>query len=469
MFSKKLKLFSLSLALTYAATAWADINSDLTTYFNGLGLDSNVTAPQAYKGQQAGYYTGGSIFARNSVRDVQIANIQLPSYNAGCGGIDLFGGGFSFINADALVGMMKNVLNNAKGYAFNLAMESATPEIANTMKYITDMANKVNQANVNSCETAASLVGSVWPRTNEAQRHVCADIGANKGLFDDYAAARQGCGKGGQMSNTLREGLKDDKFKNLVLDNGNLAWKAIQQNSFLQKDTQLAELFMSLSGSIIIRKNGNDDNATNQISILLSVASRDTLIKALLYGDNADIWHCDTTDENGCLNPQKTTVTINPNNALQTRVKEILNRIVDKIYADQPLVKDELGLLNSTRLPVYKMLNVQAAFSRDKSIVNVADYADVIATDILFQYLNESLMVVQTSAGSLQYPAEILSQFQKQVDKSLEAVRAAQGNAYKQVNLSLQMIQNTQAIEQMLAGQLSTELASTISWARGLH
>ena len=469
LFKKTFFFFLFLMQLGVSANTLADVSNDLNHYFNSLGFEANVTSPQVYKGQQAGYYTGGSIFARSSVRDLQIANVQLPSFSAGCGGIDLFMGGLSFIKADQMVTMMKEILNNSAGYAFNLAMESATPEIANTMKYITDMANKVNQANVNSCETAAALVGSVWPKTQEAQRHVCADIGANKGLFDDYAAARQGCGKNGQMSSTLREGLKDDKFKNLILDNGNLAWKAILQNSFLQHDTQLAELFMSLSGSIIITKNGNDDNASNQIRIIASIADRDTLIRALLYGDNTDMWHCDTTDENGCLNPQKTTITIAREQALQTRVKSLLEGMVNKIYADKALTNEEIGLLNATRLPIYKMLNVQAAFSRDKSIVNVGDYADIIATDILFHYLNESLTVVQTSAGSLQYPAEILDHFEKQIDKALAAVRSAQGNAYQQVNLSLQLIQNTQAIEQLLAGQLSSELAGTISWARGLH
>ncbi|CAM4390678.1 MAG: hypothetical protein LEGION0398_MBIBDBAK_00166 [Legionellaceae bacterium] len=462
------KLISFLIGLFVCSPAFSDVNSDLNNYFNNLGLDANVTSPQAYQGQQAGYYTGGSLFARSSVRDIQMANIQLPSYSAGCGGIDLFSGGFSFVNTDALIDMMKNVLNNSTGYAFNLAMESATPEIANTMKYIMDMANKVNQANINSCETSAALVGSIWPKTHEAQRHVCADIGTNKGIFKDYAASRQACGSG-QMGEILEKGARDDKYKNLVLDNGNLAWKAILQNGFLQQDKELAALFMSLSGSIIISKNGNNDDAPNQIRILASLTHRESLIKALLYGDTTEMWQCDTFEENGCLNPKKATMTISKENALNTRVKTLLNSMVDKIYADKPLSAEEIGLLNSTRIPVYKMLNVQSAFSRDKSIINVGEYADVIATDILFSYLNESLQVIQTSASALQYPSDILTQFQQQVDNALSSVRRAEDNAYQQVNLSLQLIQNTQAIEQLLSGQLSSELASTLSWARGLH
>ncbi len=108
--------------------------------------------------------TGGSLFVRNRVRTVQLAHVTLPSFRSGCGGIDLFTGGFSFINSQNLVSSMKNILNNTAGYAFNLALESATPEIANAMKYMNTLANDVNRMNINSCEMSAGLVGSVWPK-----------------------------------------------------------------------------------------------------------------------------------------------------------------------------------------------------------------------------------------------------------------------------------------------------------------
>ncbi|MEM2160763.1 MAG: conjugal transfer protein TraH, partial [Candidatus Nitrosotenuis sp.] len=141
-------------------SVWADINNDLTNFFDNLGFSNNVTGTNAYQGQQAGYYTGGSLYARNSVRDVQIAQIDLPSFRSGCGGIDLYTGGFSFVNSQELINTMQNIMNNAVGYSFNLALESATPEIANSMKYFNTLASQVNQFNINSCETAAGLVGT---------------------------------------------------------------------------------------------------------------------------------------------------------------------------------------------------------------------------------------------------------------------------------------------------------------------
>jgi conjugative transfer pilus assembly protein TraH len=455
------------LFLLLSIAAKAGINEELSHYFNALGFSSNVTSPHVYQGQQAGFYTGGSIFARNSVRNVQIAEVELPSFRSGCGGIDLFTGGFSFINSKELVNSMKNILNNTAGYAFNLALESATPEIANAMKYMNTLAAEVNRLNINSCEMAAGLVGSLWPRTHEAQQQICQDIGSSQGIFTDYAAARQGCGAGGQMSATLNRA--QGPYKNVVLKNVNLVWKALQQNDFLRGDPALAEFFMSLSGTVILSNPGNSDTSPQRYKLLASLASDQSLLKALLHGGQARLYHCDDSGPDQCLNPTLQTVTVLPANALGAQVRTLLQNMVDKIYTDTPLSPAEVGLLNATRLPVYKMLNVQAAFIGAKSVLDVVDYADVIATDILFQYLEESLSVIRTNSSSLPYPEALLTAFFQGITQARSSVRDAKQSAYTQVTMSAQLIQQTQALEQMLAGSLSSEFNHTLQWANTLR
>jgi conjugative transfer pilus assembly protein TraH len=444
--------------------AVAGINEDLGSYFKALGFSSNITAPHAYQGQTAGFYTGGSVFARNSVRNTQIAHIDLPSFRSGCGGIDLFTGGFSFINSKELVNSMKNILNNTAGYAFNLALESATPEIANAMKYMNTLAGEVNRLNINSCETAAGLVGSMWPKTHAAQQQICQDIGSSQGIFSDYAAARQGCGPGGQLTATLNRA--QGPYKDLALKNVNVAWKALQQNDFLKSDMQLAEFFMSLSGTVIFNNPGNNDTSSHQYKVLSSLAADNSLLKALLHGGQARIYRCDNTD---CLNPTVQTLSITPRQALGTQVKVLLESMVDKIYTDSPLSIEEIGLLNATRLPVYKMLNVQAAFMGGKSVLDVMDYADVIATDILFQYLDESLSVMRTSSSSLPYPETLMASFFQGTSIARKSVMDAKQSAYTHVTMAAQLIQQTQALEQMLAGSLSSQLNNTLQWASTLR
>src|ERR1700720_1251727 len=115
MMKRTIKLIIMAFILFNSAHA--GINQDLNDYFNKLGFSSNVTSASAYHGQSAGYYSGGSLVARNVVRDVQIAQIDLPSYRSGCGGIDLYAGGISFIKADELISTLKNILNSAAAYS----------------------------------------------------------------------------------------------------------------------------------------------------------------------------------------------------------------------------------------------------------------------------------------------------------------------------------------------------------------
>jgi conjugative transfer pilus assembly protein TraH len=417
--------------------ALADVNGDLNSFFDGLGMATNVTAPHAYQGQQAGYYSGGSVFSRSAVRNVQLVQVDLPSFRAGCGGIDLFAGGMSFVDNQELLKTMRNIMNNAKGYGMLLALEEVTPQIANGMKYIQDMANKVNQMNINSCEAAEGLVGGVWPKTQAAQRQVCQDVGNNTGMFRDWAESRQGC-------------TSDGLANNLV--NG---------------DQQFAELLMSLSGSIIIQKNGSGKSATTSFKNLESLATNASLLKAILYGDKATFYKCDESVQ--CLNPTKQTILISQSSALKSQVEKILNSIDQKIISDQALSNQEIGLLQSTRIPIYKILAVQAAYQKDPNILNVENYSEIIATDILFQYLQENLSLVRASGSSLQYPSEIMTQFNAGINQAMTDVRVQERNAQAQVSSAIQLIEQTQVIEKMLAGQLSVQLGNSLTWARSLR
>lgn len=455
----------------FSCNAFASVDNDLNSFFNNLGFSGNVTGSEAYQGQSAGYYTGGSLFLRNGVRNTQLASVQLPSFRGGCGGIDLFTGGFSYIKGPQLIQALKNVANNATSYAFMLAIETVSPLIAEQMKNLQEIANKINDANINSCETGASLVGALWPKTDIAQKQVCAAVGTSNNIFSDWAEARQGCGAGGERSSTLAKGKNDPKFKDLILDNGNIAWQAINKNDFLAKDTELAELFMSLSGTIIIKKNGNDDNASNQIITRPSLATNSNLLKALMHGEpsKATIYSCDDTKADACLNVAQKTITIKPEHAFINRIKKMLSSIVDKIRTDEKLTDAEIGLLQTTRLPIYKMLNVNVAYARNSTVLEASDYADVIAADILYQYLSESLDVVLASSSTLQVSADLMADFRKGVETARLQVAEERRKTVSQIHVALEMVQRTQLIEQQLSGMLSVDLADTLKWANGLR
>jgi len=449
-----------------SSLAWANINNDLDSYFNKLGYSSNTTSPNAYHGQQAGYYTGGSISMRNQVRDVQVMQVNLPSYRSGCGGIDIYGGSLSLINQAEIVNVLQNVLNSAGAYAFTLALETATPELANVMKYWNDFTSKINQSNLNSCEMAESLVGGMWPKVRGAQQRVCEDIGTSNNYFASWAQARQGCGFNGETDKVLNSGKKDSRYRDLIIDNGNVVWQAIQKRAFLQSDKDLAELFMSFSGTVVLYK----DNGSFEHKTYPALIENNNLVTALLKGGKATIYHCDTAEVDGCLHPKADKqIVISEDKAFKSRVAKLLRSMAQKIIDDTALSNEEIALLQSTSLPVYKMLNVQAAYLKDGNLPDVEQYSDVIAADILYQYLHESLSIIKASVAILPYPDAILADIQPSIEREMDALSRQRKNAYGQLAVSVQLIQQTQTIERMLAGDLSSEFANTLSWAKGLR
>lgn len=143
--------------LVCSTTVSADVNSDMNTFFNKLGFDSNTSQPQVWQGQAAGYATGGSLYARTQVKTVQLISMTLPDINAGCGGIDAYLGSFSFINSDQLQRFAKQIMSNAAGYFFDLALQTTVPEIKTAKDFLQKMASDINSMNLSSCRWRRGL------------------------------------------------------------------------------------------------------------------------------------------------------------------------------------------------------------------------------------------------------------------------------------------------------------------------
>ena len=142
--------------LTVTPAASADVNSDMNQFFNKLGFASNTTQPGVWQGQAAGYAYGGSLYARTQVKNVHLISMTLPDINAGCGGIDAYLGSFSFINSEQLQRFVKQIMSNAAGYFFDLALQTTVPEIKTAKDFLQKMASDINSMNLSSCQAGLS-------------------------------------------------------------------------------------------------------------------------------------------------------------------------------------------------------------------------------------------------------------------------------------------------------------------------
>lgn len=442
----------------------ADVSRDLATMFNSLNMDANITGPRAYQDQSGGYYTGGSIFARTPVKNTQIGNIQMPSYNAGCGGIDLYTGGLSFIGAPELVQNLKSAIPAAGGYAFAVAMQTFTPQLYNAMTELQDWAQKINSMNINSCETAALAVGGMWPKSDAASKYMCNTLGTQNDMVSDWVKGRHECGVEENRNAVNRN--KKSGFEDQLGEEFNLVWKAISKNAFLKQDTQLAEFFMSISGSIIKEGKKTPRN-------LPSLAFKNDLLLMLINGQGAEsnhkggqttIYSCDDKHENKCLNPKLVSFAIGKKDSLSEKVATLLNSMSDKIRNDGKATQAEMGLVNSTSIPIMKILSVEAAYKRGNAPISVMEFTESIAYDLLLKYLDSILDLVSVSIKEIervQIESGTIDQFKTEIRDIRAKIVDKRNGVFQQMVTSLDAIEKTMKYEKELQNMFSEN--STIS------
>lgn len=211
------KFLCFVLLISIYSNSFANINEDMQKFFTDIGASTNISPAGAYKGQEGGFYTGGSLFARNPTREYQLMNVQVPGMSAGCGGIDIFTGGIGFIDSSKIVEMMKAVGANAAGYLFSLALKQMSPQIMNQIEELQAWANEANWNNINSCQAATKIIDSSVAVFQEASKKMCVDRGLSSGGDDygNYIKARNKCQDQREINAKNREASRDPNLRTL--------------------------------------------------------------------------------------------------------------------------------------------------------------------------------------------------------------------------------------------------------------
>ena len=461
--SSLLALFAASMATSSAQAG--GVKEDMTEFFDDMGAAANVTGPTAYQGQSAGYYTLGSAWTRFPQKTVYPANIQLPKVSAGCGGIDIFTGSFSFISVDEFVSMLKAIANNALGFAFQLAIESISPQIAGNLRNLQDVANKVNSFNINSCEAAAAAVGSLWPRIDKAESAICKSIGRSAGRFSDAVKERRGCDNGGERSATLASST-DQAEKDQMPTNKNYAWDMINKSPLKGESQELRELVMNMLGTVIVRARAGDDDP---VTIEYIGAQDVSILDGLLDGTKAiQIRGC--VDSEKCL--ELTNKTISPLGAaaLKPKLQAGIQGIIDNVRKKKALTPDQIELLGMSSLPLYKIIAVNEATGFDLADSEKSNLAEVLAVQLLSSFAERLLSEAASgSSGNInQADQEILNNFANQVSQARLALDRRLGRLNGKLTVTFAMIDRAMMIESTLQSKLTPGLAASLNYSRGL-
>jgi conjugative transfer pilus assembly protein TraH len=381
-----------ALAVAPAPLRAGDLNAEVNNMFNSLGAIGNYTTPGAFRGQTFNTYTGGSLFMRAPNKVYQLAAIQFPSARAGCGGIDVFGGSFSHISAAEFKNMLRNITAALPGIAFQLALESVSPLLGGLTKWAKGLETWINNARINSCETAKAIVSTAAEAAGFSSQEACSDLAIEMGLETDRDAARRRCAtdRPGILASARSSG--DANIRNKAPFVGNLTWKALQRTG-TYLDDQERELIMSIVGTVIFYP---EDAARDPEPVAPTITS----ISQLLYGQAAGTGTNVTQHLLRCNNyTDCDVVTLNTSythTPFTARVETMMRSIADKIATRTAIPNNsaEVGFVNQTTEPVYKMLSIGATIpGSGLSDSLIAQYRDVIAADYAYVFLERNLRV----------------------------------------------------------------------------
>lgn len=381
---------AVSLSAVLAATSparAADLNGEINNMFSNLGAIGNYTAPGAFKGQTFNTYTGGNLFLRTPNKTYQLAAIQFPSAKGGCGGIDVFGGSFSHISATEFKNMLKNITAALPGIAFQLALEAVSPLLGGLTKWAKGLETMLNNARINSCETATALVSSAAEAIGYDSQRGCQKVAMSMGLATDADDATKQCATNSSSILARARASSDPDVKKLPPFIGNFTWKALKTIDTL--DDPGRELVMSVVGALIFPpESANRDPDYIGPSI--------TSVAQLLSGQsdagsgsvNVQLLSCNNYTECDVVTRSNSYV----HQPLTKKVEDLMRTISDNIRTRTPIANNSsaVGFVNTTSIPVWRMLSIGNTIpGSGLADAMIANYREVIAADYAFTFLHQ--------------------------------------------------------------------------------
>ncbi|MFN7570493.1 MAG: conjugal transfer protein TraH [Betaproteobacteria bacterium] len=470
------RLRSLAAAVTvcfYTASANAMTMQEL---FDSVNAAGNVSSPAVVQGQTLNMYTGGSMFMRMPKRTYNVASFTPPSWDAGCGGIDLFLGGFSFINKEQFVSMLRNIGTNALGYGFKLAIQNLCPTCDNVMQALEATARFMNQMNVNSCETAVGLVNAVkpdsWKRdVQNTAKNYGVGLGSFADVTDAWTKVANDWGKAGDELEKIPDAKPEVKE---ALPVGNVVWIALKKIDGLTDEYRM--LLMSMIGTTVFPKPG-DSGAPKPYP------RKEITVQALIGGNVVDadgkpvgkielpIWKCSETTDCSTMTEDVLKV-----DSFRTMVRTKLDSIIDKIagreaYADSAEV---MKFLNVTDIPVYKMIAVATSLNNTGIADNLLNrYQELLAAKYAEVYIQRA--VSDLRAAFAKYSAQASTSLGRELDElkpELNVIetqaRQVLATAYTQTISTYNIALEVAHMERALNANLSQTLRSSLTYGKSL-
>lgn len=467
-------LRSLAAAVTvcfYTASVNAMTMQEL---FDSVNAAGNVSSPAVVQGQTLNMYTGGSMFMRMPRRTYNVVSFTPPSWNAGCGGIDLFLGGFSFINKEQFVAMLRNIGTNALGYGFKLAIQNLCPTCDNVMQALQATAQAINRLNMDTCEAAKGIVNSAIPDTWTRDRQNSAkNFGVDTSVFSDITDAWTNVMNSSTKANETLDSVATSKPEiKESLPVGNVVWIALKKIDGITDDYRM--LLMSMIGTVVFPKDGPAPKP---------YPKKEITVQALIGGNVVDadgkpvgkielpIWKCSETTD--CTTMTEDVLKVD---SFRAMVRTKLDSVIDKIAAREAHADaaELMKFLNVTDIPVYKMIAVATSLNNTGIADNLLNrYQELLAAKYAEVYIQRA--VSDLRAAFAKYSVQASNSSSAEIDRlraDLNDIQTAAQRvlvtAYTQTISTYNIAQEVAHMERALNANLSQTLRSSLAYGKSL-
>ena len=358
------------------------------------------------EGQKRGFASAGSMSMRWKHGIDYPITVQKPMIKAGCGGIDLFLGGVSFMDADYMVDRLENMISAAPAVAFQIALKTLSEQLATTLSEFTAITDRLNQLQFDDCKATKAIIttGIDSFKAGEIRTEALADYSNSSGLTDLYKTFKndtsgkttsQAASAVGSSENNLVSNCPDT-LKQVFFTDGYLLDHLAGLKNYSMDFAKLMRGFFgdvminTSSGGIDYHHFGPCGNPPEHIIDLI-------LDNDIEYRNNAG----------SCVPLNNIIIDGISYSSLNDWVFQMLYSITQNITAKTPLSAGQENLLNTISLPVKNAINNDLIIyggnnpadftliaSMYSKIVSIS-YAYAIIKDF-YNQVHETLSLVET-------------------------------------------------------------------------
>ena len=456
-----LKILFLQLFIIHESYAGA-YNNFGKIWENSGGV-SSVNNPSYYKGQKSGHYTMGSMYFAREQKNRPLLSVRFPDFNfdKSCysQGVLNFGG-MSFISGPELMNKIQSIATQAGMMFVYQGFSSISPVIGETLQEVYSKLQELGGFLSDECQAAKALngaIGDVMTGHSSMAQSIMTRFGTGSGDKTDLSTAYKDYPK--NKSQALSNAANKDE--SLILEDINLAWKALEKLKI--SNNELKKFMMSVSGTIIIHAPKNDSSPPQFQYISSNITSPELLKTLLKGGDSLPVIEC-MDDHQKCLSVKAGKQSISKEESFEKRVVDYFEKFKQAIKDDADINdkdSDIHSFLASSGLPVYKIYDVLYQYSNGNPGYEQGVFIEVVAWNILYNYLSDTLRQVTEAANNLQIAAAPqLKKFKASLVNTQKMLDSLQMKDLSRYKMQLFLVNRAENYEKIMADEVSTIYSS---------